>query len=91
MLILAQPFTREQEDIEAVRGIVEHGGRVLATGFWGGMILPGSAVAPPKALNFAACKLEPEGLDALAASGEENFTACTIPRATPSSIARLLW
>lgn len=70
VVIFAQPFTREETDIEAVRKIVARGGRVLATGFWGGAILPGEAVTPPEALDFAACKLEPEGLDALASSGE---------------------
>ena len=49
---------------------MERGGRVLSTGFWGGFILPGGEPDTPKEFNFAACKLEPEGLDALASSGE---------------------
>ena len=53
-----------------MRQIVERGGRVLSTGFWGGFILPGGAPDTPKEFNFAACKLEPEGLDPLADSGE---------------------
>ncbi len=43
---------------------------MLATGYWGGFILPGGQPAPPAEFNFAACKLEPEGLDPLANSGE---------------------
>lgn len=70
VVIFAQPFTRETDDIKAVRQILEHGGRVLSTGFWGGFILPGGASGPPTEFNFAACKLEPEGLDALSGSGE---------------------
>jgi hypothetical protein len=70
VVIFAQPFTREVDEIKAVRQIIEHGGRVLSTGFWGGYILPSGAANPPSYFNFAACKLEPEGLDPLASSGE---------------------
>jgi Domain of unknown function (DUF4350) len=70
VVIFAQPFTREAEDIEAVRKIVARGGRVLATGFWGGFLVPGASSGTPGEFNFAACKLEPEGLDKLAGSGE---------------------
>ena len=70
VVIFAQPYTREPEDIKAVRKIVERGGRVLSTGLMGGYILPGESADQPKTFNFAACKLEPEGLDALSGSGE---------------------
>jgi hypothetical protein len=70
VVIFAQPFSREPSDIKAVRTILERGGRVLSTGFWGGFILPGEASSPPKEFNFASCKLEPEGLDPLSSSGE---------------------
>lgn len=70
VVIFAQPFTRETDDIKAVRQIVERGGRVLSTGFWGGYLLPGASASTPKEFTFAACKLEPEGLDQLANSGE---------------------
>jgi hypothetical protein len=70
VVIIAEPFTRESGDLKAVRTIVGHGGRVLATGLGGGFILPGSANGLPKAFDFAACKLEPEGLDPLSDSGE---------------------
>ena len=78
VVIFAQPFSREPNDIKAVRKIVERGGRVLSTGYWGGFILPGEASDTPKGFNFAACKLEPEGLDALAGSGE----TWMVPQAT---------
>ena len=70
VVIFAQPFTREAENIQAVRTILERGGRVLSTGFWGGYILPGESSDTPREFTFAACRLEPEGLDALASSGE---------------------
>jgi hypothetical protein len=43
---------------------------VLATGYGGGAILPGESVDEPGNFNLAACKLTPEGLDALAGTGE---------------------
>lgn len=70
VVIFAEPFTRERDDIRAVRQIVERGGRVLSTGFWGGFILPSGQPDTPKEFSFAACQLEPEGLDTLAGSGE---------------------
>jgi hypothetical protein len=70
VVIFAQPFTRETDEIKAVRQIVERGGRVLATGFWGGYLLPGESADTPREFSFAACKLEPEGLDEVAGSGE---------------------
>ncbi len=70
VVIFAQPFTRESEDIKAVQAILERGGRVLSTGFWGGYILPAESSNPPQEFNFAACRLEAEGMDALASSGE---------------------
>ncbi|MGD0735044.1 MAG: DUF4350 domain-containing protein [Terracidiphilus sp.] len=70
VVIFAQPFTREPSDIKAIRTILERGGRVLSTGFGGGFILPGEATAVPPEFNFAACQLQPEGLDPLSNSGE---------------------
>ena len=78
VVIFAEPFTRESDEIKAVRQILERGGRVLATGFWGGFLLPGNSVDTAKEFSFAACKLEPEGLDALAGSGE----VWMVPQAT---------
>ncbi len=70
VVIFAEPMTREPANLKAVRQILERGGRVLATGFWGAFLLPGEAGATPDTFNFAACKLEPEGLDPLASTGE---------------------
>ena len=70
VVIFAEPFTREPGDIKAVRTILERGGRVLSTGMYGSSILPGDAGAPPDELDFAACRLDPEGLNSLASSGE---------------------
>ena len=70
VVIFAEPFSREASDIKAVHQIVERGGRVLSTGFWGGFLLPGGEPDTPREFNFAACQLEPEGMDALAGSGQ---------------------
>jgi len=70
VVIFAQPFTREREDVKAVSQIIERGGRVLSTGFWGGFLLPDAEAGTPKEFTFAACKLEPEGLDPIVATGE---------------------
>lgn len=70
VVIFAQPLTREVNDMQAVRRILERGGRVLSTGGLGGFILPGATIRAPEGFNFAACKLEPEGLDPLSNSGE---------------------
>src|SRR6202522_3602250 len=69
VVIFAEPLTREPRDLKAVREILERGGRVLATGFWGGFILPGEASETPDTFTFAACRLEPEGLNPLAGAG----------------------
>ena len=78
VVIFAQPFSREPADIKAVRQLVERGARVLATGFWGGFLLPGGMPAPPPEFTFSACRLDPEGLDPLANSG----TVWMVPTAT---------
>lgn len=70
VVIFAEPFTREQDDMKAVQQILERGGRVVATGFWGGYLLPGGSAVPARDFSFAACQLEPEGLDPLAGSGQ---------------------
>ena len=57
------------EDLKAVRDIVTKGGRVLVTGWSGGMIVPDSSAQPPSQFQVA-CKLTPQGLDPLAGSGE---------------------
>ena len=78
VVIFAEPLTREPANLKAVRQILERGGRVLATGFWGAFILPGEAGDTPDQFTFAACKLEPEGFDPLASTGE----VWMIPEAT---------
>jgi len=78
VVIFADPLTREPGDLKAVRTILDKGGRVLSTGFWGGFILPGEASDTPDEFTFAACKLEPEGLNPLASTGE----VWMVPQAT---------
>ncbi len=69
VVIFAQPFSREPDDIKAVRKIVERGGRVLSTGYMGRIHSARRGQRHAQEFHFAACKLEPEGLDALAGVG----------------------
>lgn len=78
VVIFAEPFTPEPDDIKAVRTILERGGRVLSTGLLGGFILPGEAGESPQEFHFAACELSPEGLDPLSNSGQ----VWMVPQAT---------
>jgi hypothetical protein len=49
--------------------ILQKGGRVLATGYEGGTLLPGNAVTPPRGFSFADCEAQPEGMERLAVTG----------------------
>ena len=69
VLILAQPFSFRRSDRTAVTAILQKGGRVLATGGEGGMLLPGSEVTISKEVTFAACEAQPDGLSSLAGAG----------------------
>jgi Domain of unknown function (DUF4350) len=66
VLILAEPDTTSREDRHAIAAILRQGGRVLATGFNGGLLLPESSVTEAKGAEFAACEAQPEGLQPLA-------------------------
>jgi hypothetical protein len=70
VVIIAQPFIHEPEDIKAVRKILERGGRVVSTGFWGGSMLSGRVRHNAKGASADACQLEPVGLDPLSDTGE---------------------
>jgi Domain of unknown function (DUF4350) len=69
VLILAEPNSYEPEDRFAIASILEKGGRVLATGFRGGLLLPGSDVTFSREIAFAACEADPDGLSPLAGQG----------------------
>jgi hypothetical protein len=69
VVIFAEPNPTSPEDFKAVKNIVARGGRVLLTGWSGGILAPGGNALPPQQFE-AACKLTPQGLDPLAGSGE---------------------
>ena len=77
VLILAEPYSYNPEDRTAIATILQKGGRVVATGFQGGLLLPGSDVTFSKEIAFVACEAEPDGLDPLAGRG----TIWIVPRA----------
>ncbi|MGB6973442.1 MAG: DUF4350 domain-containing protein [Terracidiphilus sp.] len=70
VVIVAEPFQADVDDLKAMRKMVVHGARVLATGQMGGDLVPEGRATRPDAFHFAACALEPNGLDALADSGQ---------------------
>jgi len=70
VVIFADPFPTSSTDFKAVQQIVHRGGRVLVTGAAGGELAPGGAVRPAVQFQMAACRLTPQGLDALAGSGQ---------------------
>jgi hypothetical protein len=69
VVILAEPFSFEPADHSAIASILQKGGRVLATGGQGGLLLPGSEVTMSKGVSFAACEAQPDGLSPLAGAG----------------------
>jgi hypothetical protein len=69
VVILAEPFSFEHSDRSAIASILQKGGRVLATGGYGGMLMPDSEVTSSKGVSFAACEAQPDGLDRLASPG----------------------
>ena len=70
VVIVAEPFQPDYDDLQAMRKMVLKGARVLATGAMGGYLVPSGAATSPSAFHFAACELEPNGLDALADTGQ---------------------
>ncbi len=70
VVIFAEPLFNSTAASKAVDEILKRGGRVLVTGISGGQLVPEGAVQPPSQFQMAACKLSPEGLAPLAASGE---------------------
>lgn len=70
VVILAEPYQYSADDMKALRKILDRGGRVLATGIRGGALLPDGASTEADEFTFAACKLKPQGFDALASTGE---------------------
>lgn len=70
IVIIAEPYQYSADDMKAMRKILDSGGRVLATGIQGGALMPDGASKEADEFSFAACKLKPEGFDALASTGE---------------------
>jgi hypothetical protein len=82
VLILAEPSTSSQSDNAAIATILNKGGRVLATGYRGALLLPGNEVT--NALNpvFAACEAKPDGLNSLNQAQPNSGSIWVIPSYT---------
>jgi hypothetical protein len=66
VVILADPFSEDWQDRRSVLLILQRGGRVIATGFYGGLLLPGNSVTSTKGFSIADCEAQPEGFGPLA-------------------------
>lgn len=74
-LVLAEPYFMSVDGAkEPVKEVLVHGGRVLATGFTGGLVLPGNKVAPNPSNVIEECKAEANGFGAIADSGDVRIT-----------------
>jgi len=69
VVVIAEPSAYETEDSSAIATILSKGGRVLTTGFRGGLLLPRSGVKLSKQVSFAACEAQPDGLQPIAGTG----------------------
>jgi hypothetical protein len=69
VLVVTEPFSSQRADRAAVAEILQKGGRVLATGFQGGLLLPGNQLKRTREVSFAACEAQPDGFDSLAGAG----------------------
>jgi len=69
VLIIAEPYSWDRQDRPAIATILSKGGRVVATGFEGGLLMPRSGVTVSKQASFAACEAQPDGLEPLAGRG----------------------
>lgn len=69
VLILAQPYSDEEETSSYVADILQKGAWVLTTDYGGGALLPRNQVEQAKGFTFAACEAQPQGLRPLASSG----------------------
>ena len=70
VVIFAQPFTREPATSKPCARSSNAAAACSQPASGAAFILPGEASDTPDEFTFAACKLEPEGLDPLAGSGE---------------------
>lgn len=75
-VILADPFYGQtREGKKAVEQILARGGRVIATGYSGALVLPNHHEAAPRHPALDACTATPSGLTTVASSGEVRMLA----------------
>jgi hypothetical protein len=75
-LILADPFYNQtQEGKKAVEQILARGGRVIATGYTGALVLPNHHETALRHPALHACTATPSGLSTVASSGEVRMLA----------------
>ena len=82
VLIVAQPSTSNESDNAAIAAILNKGGRVVATGYLGALLLPGNEVANALNPSFAACESKPDGLNSLNGSLPNSGSIWMVPSYT---------
>jgi hypothetical protein len=72
VLVLARPFLIDEKEAKAaIKNVLAHGGRVVATGGAGSYLLPnGEAHGNSAQIASTTCHAKPDGLDPLASSGD---------------------
>jgi hypothetical protein len=69
-VVFAEPFLQNvNASKESVKAVLDQGGRVLVTGFAGGLLVPGNAVEANKFSSQGECDADPNGFGELAGSG----------------------
>jgi hypothetical protein len=83
--VFAEPFYEQTQDArDAVKEILDRGGRVLATGYAGALLLPDQHAGPLVNSGLDLCTATASGLSAVASSGEVRFSlASTWTRTDP--------
>jgi hypothetical protein len=83
--VFAEPFYEQTQDArDAVKKILDRGGRVLATGYTGALLLPDQHAGPLVDSGLDLCTATASGLSAVASSGKVQFSlASTWTRTDP--------
>ena len=78
-VILAEPYPYDlTENQNAIRRVLQHGGRVLATGMRGALLIPEGEAHFDSAMLERECRAMPNGFGDLAASGDVRIQPATV-------------
>lgn len=69
-LVMAEPYFTDNKESPGIRAFLERGGRVVATGWSGALLLPDGQVGPPERFYTDLCYTTPQSLNALGRAGQ---------------------